>query len=120
MVRILLVLAVFLSSSHLVNAQKKIGQKKKTVYEEVDLENVMKRYFGKSFGYSIEGIYSVSCVITKRNKRLLSKSERIRVVARQDNYAKVAIMKSLKNRGSSYYLRLFNPLFKQLKRNFWP
>lgn len=86
-------LAVFLSSSHLVNAQKKIGQKKKTVYEEVDLENVMKRYFGKSFGYSIEGIYSVSCVITKRNKRLLSKSERIRVVARQDNYAKVAIMK---------------------------
>ncbi len=93
MVRILLVLAVFLSSFNLVNAQKKIGQKKKTVYEEVDLENVMKRYFGKSFGYSIEGIYSVSCVITKRNKRLLSKSERIRVVARQDNYAKVAIMK---------------------------
>jgi hypothetical protein len=66
---------------------------KKTVYEEVDLENVMKRYFGKAFGYSIEGIYSVSCVITKRNKRFLSKSERIRIVARQDNYAKVAIMK---------------------------
>lgn len=70
-----------------------LKQKKKTVYEEVDFENVMKRYFGKSFGYSIEGIYSVSCAITKRNKRFLSRAERIRVVARQDNYAKVAIMK---------------------------
>lgn len=66
---------------------------RKSIYEEVDLENVMKRYFGKSFGYSIEGIYSVSCVITKRNKKLLSKAERIRVVGREDNYAKVAIMK---------------------------
>ena len=53
----------------------------------------MKRYFGKSFGYSIEGIYSVSCVITKRNKKFLSKAERIRIVGREDNYAKVAIMK---------------------------
>ena len=69
------------------------SRSKKTVYEEVDLENVMKRYFGKSFGYSIEGIYSVSCVITRRNKRFLSKRERIRVVGRADNYAKVAIMK---------------------------
>lgn len=66
---------------------------KKAVYEEVDLENVMKRYFGKAFGYSIEGIYSVSCVITKRNKKFLSKAERIRIVGREDNYAKVAIMK---------------------------
>ncbi|MGC1244078.1 MAG: hypothetical protein WA874_20980 [Chryseosolibacter sp.] len=69
------------------------GKMKKSIYEEVDLENVMKRYFGKSFGYSIEGIYSVSCVITKRNKKFLSRAERIRIVARQDNYAKVAIMK---------------------------
>jgi hypothetical protein len=68
-------------------------KQKKTIYEEVDFENVMKRYFGKSFGYSIEGIYSVSCVITKRNKKFLSKAERIRVVGRQDNYAKIAIMK---------------------------
>lgn len=65
----------------------------RTIYEEVDLENVMKRYFGKSFGYSIEGIYSVSCVITTRKKKLLSNGERVRVVAREDNYAKVAIMK---------------------------
>lgn len=93
--RIVLMLAVFSFSCDVAVAQLLAigGKKKKTPYEEVDLENVMKRYFGKSFGYSIEGIYSVSCVVTRRNKKFLSKAERIRVVARQDNYAKVAIMK---------------------------
>lgn len=82
--------AIVLVVSPCADAQ---NRKKNFVYEEVDIENLMKRYFGKSFGYSIEGIYSVSCVITKRNKRFLSNAERIRVVGRQDNYAKVAIMK---------------------------
>ena len=94
MIRVTLLIAICFLSSQVVKAQIiNVGHKKKTIYEEVDLENVMKRYFGKSFGYSIEGIYSVSCVITKRNKKFLSKAERIRIVARQDNYAKVAIMK---------------------------
>ena len=92
MIRTIVLIAMLSFASHVVSAQLK-GKQKKTIYEEVDLENVMKRYFGKSFGYSIEGIYSVSCVITKRNKKFLSKSERIRIVGRQDNYAKVAIMK---------------------------
>src|SRR5687768_14786692 len=93
MTRIALVIALF-SISFDIFAQAEPGRKsKKTLYEEVDVEDLMKRYFAKSFGHSIEGIYSVSCVITKRNKRFLSKSERIRVVAREDNYAKVAIMK---------------------------
>jgi hypothetical protein len=93
MIRIAMLLVCLLSfvASNAQNVMQ--GKKKRNVYEEVDFENVMKRYFGKSFGYSIEGIYSVSCVITKRNKRFLSRAERIRVVGRQDNYAKVAIMK---------------------------
>ena len=93
MIRIVSLLIVLSYFVRPVTAQSQMRLNKKTVYEEVDLENVMKRYFGKSFGYSLEGIYSVSCVITKRNKKFLSKAERIRVVARQDNYAKVAIMK---------------------------
>lgn len=92
MIRLLFVFFIFSLASPVVSAQSN-KRLKKTIYEEVDLENVMKRYFGKSFGYSIEGIYSVSCVITRRNKKFLSKAERIRVVERQDNYAKVAIMK---------------------------
>jgi hypothetical protein len=93
MIRIVFLFALLLAIPWFGMAQGNNRSSKKTTYEEVDLENVMKRYFGKSFGYSIEGIYSVSCVITKRNKRFLSKAERIRVVGREDNYAKVAIMK---------------------------
>jgi hypothetical protein len=92
MVRVLALTGLLLFSLTAGFAQSS-KRTKNTAYEEVDLENIMKRYFGKSFGYSIEGIYSVSCVITKRNKKFLSKAERIRVVAREDNYAKVAIMK---------------------------
>lgn len=93
MIRFALMLALVLSLLCEVTWAQTGKRSKKTLYEEVDLENVMKRYFGKSFGYSIEGIYSVSCVITTRKKKLLSNGERIRVVAREDNYAKVAIMK---------------------------
>jgi hypothetical protein len=92
MMRTVLLIAVLSLACHVAFAQSN-SNSKNSLYEEVDLENVMKRYFGKSFGYSIEGIYSVSCVITKRNKKFLSKSERIRIVGRQDNYGKVAIMK---------------------------
>ena len=66
---------------------------KKTNYEEVDFEDMVQRYFGKASSSPLEGIYSVSCVITKRNKKFLSKAERIRVVGRKDNYARVAIVK---------------------------
>lgn len=89
----ILLCAVIVFCSYSSSAQRKDEDKKKTLYEEVDFENIMKRYFGKSTGYSVEGIYAVSCVITKRNKKFLSKAERIRVVAREDNYARVAIMK---------------------------
>lgn len=92
MTRIVALTALTLFSLQPAFAQSE-KKPKKTIYEEVDLENVMKRYFGKAFGYSIEGIYSVSCVITKRSKKFLSKADRIRVVGREDNYAKVAIMK---------------------------
>ncbi|HEY9489261.1 MAG TPA: hypothetical protein VIQ51_13045 [Chryseosolibacter sp.] len=92
MIRNVLLVVGFIFSTLCASSQM-ISKPKKTVYEEVDFEDVIKRYFGKSSGYSIEGIYSVSCVITRRNKRFLSKAERIRIIARQDNYAKVAIMK---------------------------
>jgi len=85
-------LAILVLSCHIAVAQTN-GRLKNSGYEEIDLDNMMKRYFGKSLGYSIEGIYSVSCVITQRTKRFLFNGERIRVVGREDNYAKVAIMK---------------------------
>ena len=68
---------------------------KKTVYEEVDLEQMIRRYFGKqaTTSHSIEGIYSVSCVITKTGHNFLTGAERTRVVERKDNYARVAILR---------------------------
>jgi len=88
----ILIIALLLLS-HLAEAQSKPNRKKKTQYEEVDFEDMMRRYFGKEKSSPIEGIYSVSCVITKRNKRFLSKRERIKVVERKDNYARIAILK---------------------------
>lgn len=80
-----------LMATEAVVAQSK--RARKMPYEEVDFENMVKRYFGKESGHSIEGIYKVSCVITKRSRKFLSKAEKFRVVGRQDNYAKVAVMK---------------------------
>jgi hypothetical protein len=88
----LLVLSL-LMAAELVSAQSKPKHGKKIVYEEVDFEDMMRRYFGKEKSDPLEGIYSVSCVITKRNKRFLSKRERIRIVGRKDNYARIALLK---------------------------
>jgi hypothetical protein len=80
--------------SHFAEAQLKSDKKlKKTAYEEVDFEDMMRRYFGKEKSDPLEGIYSVSCVIIKKNKRFLSKRERIRVVERKDNYARIALLR---------------------------
>jgi hypothetical protein len=88
------VLLAVLLTSQLAEAQVMSDKKaRKTVYEEVDFEDMMKRYFGKEKSDPLEGIYSVSCVITTRNKRFLSKREKIRVVERKDNYARIAILK---------------------------
>lgn len=84
-----------LAVAHTGYAQKKSKGAKKSPYEEVDLEQMFKRYFGKqpSASHHIEGIYSVSCVITKRGHHFLTGADRYRVVERKDNYARVAILR---------------------------
>jgi hypothetical protein len=72
------------------NPNKKV---RRAPYEEVDFEDMMHRYFAKEKISELEGIYSVSCVIIKTNKKFLSKREKIRVVERKDNYARIAILK---------------------------
>jgi hypothetical protein len=84
-------------------AQNLLGKRsKKTMYEEVDFEDMMRRYFGKEKSSPLEGIYSVSCVITKRTKRFLSRHERFSVVERKDNYARVAILRDWPASGRDY------------------
>ncbi|MFZ6010908.1 MAG: hypothetical protein ACOYXT_11240 [Bacteroidota bacterium] len=92
--RFYLFVIVCLLTTELAVAQNRSKYRlKKAQYEEVDFEQMIKRYFGKEGSNSLEGIYSVSCVITKRSKVFLSKREKFRIVGRKDNYARVAIMK---------------------------
>jgi hypothetical protein len=92
---VLLASLIFVIGLH-VNAQQ-LPQKpsKKFQYQQVDFEDLMRRYFLKERSHGVEGIYSVSCVITKRKKVLFSKREKVRVVEKQDNYARVAILQDM-------------------------
>lgn len=90
---IFMCLLLFLADRY-VHAQPK-SLFKKSHYQEVDFEDLMHRYLGKEAGSfnKLEGIYSVSCIITKTSKAFLSGRQKVKVVERRDNYARVAILK---------------------------
>ena len=68
---------------------------KTSPFEQVDFHELIQRYMGKeaTSTESIEGVYSVSAVITKKGKKLLTSEDRERVIVRKENYSKVAILK---------------------------
>jgi hypothetical protein len=78
-----------------VDHEFKEKRSRSSAFEEIDFEGMMRRYFGKDSGpmNSTEGIYSVSCVVKKTTKRFLLGGERVKVVERKDNYARVALLK---------------------------
>ena len=91
-----LFLCLVMSGCVVVQAQKLFGLKPGPVpYEEVTFEDLSKRYLDKTEGpwNEVEGIYSVSCVIVRKGKGLLSSTERERVIERRDNYARIAIIR---------------------------
>ena len=93
---VVLLLALFICN--LLQAQQITQSKSRTKsspFEEIDFEGMMRRYFGKDSGpmNPTEGIYSVSCVIKKTTKGFLTGREKVKVVERKDNYARVALLK---------------------------
>jgi hypothetical protein len=90
-----LFLCLFLLAVGLQAQNKSKSLFKKSQYEEVDFEGLMHRYFGKAEGSfnKLEGIYSVSCVITKTSKNFFTGQLKVKLVERKDNYARVAILK---------------------------
>lgn len=91
--RFVILSCALLLFAQLCDAQSSSGKKtKKANYEDVDFEDMMRRYFEKEKSNPLEGIYSVSCVITKRSKIFLSRRERVRIVERKDNYARIALL----------------------------
>ena len=64
-------------------------------YEQIDFQDLVKRYMNKeqsSVG-EIEGIYSVSVVVNKKGKGILSSTEKEKISERKENYMQVAILK---------------------------
>lgn len=74
---------------------KKSKHVKKPKYEEIGFEDMIRRYYEKEIGpfNAVEGIYTVSCVITKTSKSFLTGKEKERPIEKKDNYARVAILK---------------------------
>jgi hypothetical protein len=73
-------------------------------YEQVDFQNLMKRYMAKEAAEEddVEGIYSVSLVVTKRSKGFLSNVEKEKVTLRNENYQQVAIVRDTFNPNREY------------------
>lgn len=71
--------------------------------EHVDFEGMVKRYLTKETEPMevLEGIYSVSAIISRRGG-FLANPNREKIVARKDNYAKVVIMKDSEHPNREY------------------
>jgi len=64
-------------------------------YEQIDFHDIIKRYMNKeqSDAGDMEGIYSVSLVVYKKGKGILSSVEKEKIWERKENYMQVAILK---------------------------
>jgi hypothetical protein len=98
----LVLISSMLISAGQAMAQEKSKRTNKGNYEEVGFEDLLHRYFEKEKADPLEGIYSVSCVITTRTNRIFSKRERIKIVDRKDNYARVAILRDWSGTNREY------------------
>lgn len=84
------------------HAQTKTKQHR-YIYQQIDLEEMVRRFISKTpEPGSIEGIYSVSCIIMKSNRSWITGHQRDRAINRKDNYAKVAILKDWPGSDTEY------------------
>lgn len=84
--------------------KSKFKKKSKSLFtEHIDFEGMAKRYLMKQTQpmEPLEGIYSVSAIITKRGG-FLANPNREKVIARKDNYAKVVIMQDSEHANREY------------------
>ncbi len=83
----------------------KINQSRKvSPYEQMNFNTIVKLYFAKdktSVG-TIEGIYSVTSLVTKKGRGALSSTEKEKVVDRKENYSEVAIIRDNNTSGRDY------------------
>jgi hypothetical protein len=96
---------VLTASSCSIDKLYKMNQSRKvSPYEQINFNEIVKLYFSKdktSEG-TIEGIYSVSSLVTKKGKGAFSSTEKEKVVDRKENYSEVAIIQDKNKNGRDY------------------
>jgi len=74
-------------------------RRKPSPYEQLEFADMAKLYLGKdrtSVG-TIEGIYSISSLVTKKGKGILSSTEKEKTTERNENYSTVVIIHDSQN-----------------------
>lgn len=100
MTRLCSVLVAILLTSCSMDTLYRMAQKRKVyVYEQITFVDLTQGYMNKTASSvgTVEGIYSVSSLVTKRGKGMLSNTEKEKVVSRDEHHMKVAIIRDPKN-----------------------
>lgn len=99
-----IVVLALMTSCSIEKAYQMRQKHKVNAFEQVDLKRMIGIYMNKQAetGPSIEGIYSVSSVVIKKRKGFLSDQEKEKVKDRQDNYARVALIRDVDNATREY------------------
>lgn len=95
----LLPMAVLILSCS-IEKQYAMRQKHKVYsFEQVNLNDLLKAYLSKGTNgvQTMEGIYAVSSLTTRKGKGVLSSTEKEKVTERKENYLQVAIIKDVKD-----------------------
>lgn len=94
-----LCLSVLFSSCSIEKLYRMQQKRKVFRYEQISFQDLAHLYMSKSSTSvgSVEGIYSVTSIITKKGKSILSNTEKEKVVTRDENYQKVAIIRDPKS-----------------------
>lgn len=73
-------------------------------YEQIDFHDLVKRYVNKeqSGAGEMEGIYSVSLLVTKKGKGMLSSTEKEKIADRKENYMQVVLLKDTDGSNREY------------------
>jgi hypothetical protein len=102
---VLFFLAIAISSCSFETLYKMRQRQKIYLLEQVDLQKMVTAYINKtqsSVG-TVEGIYSVSGLVTRTGHGLLGGEEKDKVLDRKENYAKVAIIHDSNNTSREYF-----------------
>lgn len=73
-------------------------------YEQIDFHDLVKRYVNKEHTRAgdMEGIYSVSLVVTKKGKGMLSSTEKEKIAERKENYMQVVLLRDADGANREY------------------